>query len=767
MLSRTMAFLLGILALQQFSTLPSWPWLSALLLVLVLLLLLPHRRPVWQVLAALGFGLFWAALHAHWMLLERLNPELEGLDLSVQGIVSALPQDDGRRLRFEFLPLKASLDGEAVELNTRLRLNWYNDYPAEMAPGQQWQLLLRLKRPWGMMNPGGFDYEGWLYQQGLGATGYVRRSSENQVLADDAWSMPLQRQRHALQQGLMQALDGHPAQGIILALAIGDRSQMNDEQWKVLIATGTNHLVAISGLHVGLVAGFVFFLLRRLWGYCPVCSLWLPAPRAAAIGGMLAALLYAALAGFAIPTQRALLMLVVVLGAVFLQRPLVAGRALMLALWLVLLWQPTAVLAAGFWLSFAAVALILYGMQGRIGVRNWWWRWGRVQYLVSLGLLPLLILFFGRGSLSSPLANIIAVPWVSLLVVPPTLLGSALLVIHPGLGGLLLQAAAWLFQLLWPLLSWLEQLVPVLQLSLDGWPLLLAALGLVWLLLPRGWPLRSLGLVLCLPVLLLRPATPPHGEVWFTLLDVGQGQAAVIQTRHHALVMDTGPRFPSGFDTGSAVLLPYLHSRGIHRVDRLIISHSDTDHLGGAASLVEAMPVAEIFSGEARRMGWTEFEPCQRGLEWEWDGVHFRFLHPVRPLAEREGNDDACVLRVSHGGQVLLIGSDIEAAAERDLLVSGEPLRADVLVAPHHGSLTSSTPPFVEAVSPTWVLYSAGYRNRYGHPREEVMARYQGVGARQYISWQEGAMQMRLGGEEGITLQAHRSQARRYWHSPR
>jgi competence protein ComEC len=332
---------------------------------------------------------------------------------------------------------------------------------------------------------------------------------------------------------------------------------------------------------------------------------------------------------------------------------------------------------------------------------------------------------------------------------------------------LLLQAAAWLFQLLWPLLRWLEQQVPVLQLSLDGWPLLLAALGLVWLLLPRGWPLRAMGLLLCLPVLLLRPATPPDGEAWFTLLDVGQGQAAVIQTRHHALVMDTGPRFPSGFDTGSAVLLPYLQSRGIHRVDRLIISHSDIDHLGGAASLLEAMPVAGIFSGEARRMGWVEFEPCQRGLEWEWDGVHFRFLHPVRPLAEREGNDDACVLRVSSGGQVLLIGSDIEAAAEQDLLASGEPLRADVLVAPHHGSLTSSTLPFVEAVSPTWVLYSAGYRNRYGHPREEVMARYQGVGARQYISWQEGAMQMRLGAEEGITLQAYRSQARRYWHSSR
>ena len=762
--SGTIAFLFGVLTLQQFHSLPSWPWLL-LNIPLVLLLLRPRWRLWVGPLVAFAIGISWSALYAHWYLTDQFDLQLEGQDLLVQGVILSLPQLERQRARFEFKPYQASLDGQPVELRAGLRLNWYGSYPADLAPGQHWQLLVRLKRPWGMMNPGGFDYEAWLFQQGLGATGYVRTSADNQLLTDHSSSQPLQRLRHRLQLRLQTVLADHPAQGIISALSIGERGDMDDSQWAVLLSTGTNHLMAISGLHVGMVAGLLFFLMRLAWSYCPRCCLWLAAPRAAAIAGMLAGLGYAALAGFSIPTQRAVIMLAVVLGAVFLQRPLAAGRALAVALWLVLLWQPVAVLAAGFWLSFAAVALILYGMQGRQHTGGLWWKWGRVQWLVSLGLLPLLILFFGRGSLSSPLANLIAVPWVSMVVVPLTLLGTSMLWWWEAGGAWILLWAADTFQWLWPILQWLDSAVPVLRLPASGWPLMLAALGIAWLLLPRGWPLRPLGLILCLPVLFWRPAVPAVGEAWFTLLDVGQGQAAVIQTHQHTLIMDTGPRFPSGFNTGDAVLLPYLQTRGINRVDKLVISHSDNDHLGGARALVDGVEVLEVLSGESRNMDWLPHSPCQRGDEWEWDGVVFRFLHPERAMAERSGNDDACVLQIRAGAHVLLIASDIEAYGERQLLSNGEPLRADVLVAPHHGSLTSSTPPFVETVAPAWVLYSAGYRNRHGHPRDEVMARYRSIGATERITWQEGAIQVYLGGENMPQIQGYREQQKRYWHS--
>lgn len=763
MLSRTIAFLLGVLLLQHMPTLPAVPVL--VLLALFSLLSIPLRNHRWAVLcASFVFGFFWAAVYGHLQLANGLEPELEGEEVLLEGVVSSLPEYQSGRLRFLFAPDAASLDGTPVVVPPRLRLSWYKNYPPNLKPGQHWRLRVKLKRPWGMMNPGGIDYEAWLFEQGIRAKGYVRRSADNQLLTDTPWQVPLQRLRFSLLQQLQQALDEQPAAGVIIALALGVRDGISADQWQVFQATGTNHLVAISGLHVGLVASLMFFLSQGLWRRCARCCLILPASKAAALVALAGGVGYAALAGFSLPTQRAVLMLVVVLGANLLQRPVTSSRVLLLALWLVLLWQPTAILSAGFWLSFTAVAVILFGMNGRVNPGGLWWRWGRVQGLVTLGLLPLLLLFFGKGSLSAPLANLLAVPLVAFIIVPLTLLGTLLLPLWHDAAVQLLQLAAILVDKGWPALSWLTTHFPPIFSAAPGWTLAPALLGVIWLLMPRGWPQRSIGAALMLPLLLLHPVGPPTGAAEVTLLDVGQGLSVVVRTRHHAMVFDTGPHYRSGFNTGDAVLLPFLKAKGISRLDTLIISHGDNDHIGGARALLRGIITDQVLTSVPHKMAWVTNQPCRTGQRWQWDGVDFTMIHPDRLTRMARGNNDSCVLKVTAGTDSVLLTGDIEAGAERELLEDKAPLQAQVLVAPHHGSKTSSTEAFIEAVKPEWVLYPVGYRNRYGFPRPEIAQRYQRSGAEALQSYRSGAITFTLG-QGPIRPQCYRQHAIRYWHS--
>lgn len=755
------AFLGGILLLQSLPALPARSWCLLLLLIIPLLFFMGSR---WRIVLLAAAGFLWVLWHAGAILATALPEELEGRDVIAEGVVIAIPRLRERGMTLYLDIQHLSQAGEIRPVTCVVRLNWYGSVPTVQA-GERWRLKVRLKQPHGYMNPGGFDYEGWLFSRGIRATGYVRQGSENRRLSPaPAYSWRHWRQR--LYDTINMRLADHPFQGMILALAMGERQGISPDQWKVLRGTGTSHLVAISGLHIGLVAGLCFLSLRRLWSRSAILTLHLAAPRAAALGALAAAFLYAALAGFSIPTQRALIMVALAMAAVFVQcrwRPI---DVLALALWGVLLLDPLAVMAMGFWLSFTAVAVILFAMGGRIGLRGRWEQWGRLHWVAALGLAPLSLLFFQQQPLLAPLANVLAVPWVSLLVVPLVLAGSCLLAVVPALGGGLLTLAATLLSGLWTVLEWLADM-PLGQWFQTPplWAVLAAVPGVVLLLSPRGLPGRWTGAWWLLPLFLAVPARPPDHTLWFTLLDVGQGLAAVVRTRDHVLVYDTGPRFSAHFDTGAAVIVPFLRQQGIHHVDTLVLGHGDNDHIGGAASLLQSVSVGRVISSVPEKVPWRQARHCRAGQTWRWNGIVFRILHPL-PDRAFQGNDASCVLQISNGGQGILLTGDIESPAERALVRRyGKQLETPVLVVPHHGSRTSSSTAFLDAVAPAYGLFPVGYRNRYGFPALPVVARYRSRNVRLLDSAQHGAIRFVLDGRGELSAPTvYRNTARRYWH---
>ncbi|MFC1750384.1 DNA internalization-related competence protein ComEC/Rec2 [Pseudomonadota bacterium] len=756
------AFLLGIVAFQQLPMLPSVWWGVVMLPLMPLAFYFPHLRPLFWLVA----GFVYTFLHAGVILSSSLAPQLEGRDVTVEGVISSIPVVQVRRARFEYDIERVVSPGVTLNmLPRRVRLNIYNHFD-NLDVGQRWRLTVRLKQPHGFMNPGGFDYEAWLYRHKIRATGYVRTSDENRFLSDVAMGYQIDRWRSALSKKIDSALPNSEYAGVIKALAIGNREGISGEQWQVLLKTGTNHLMAISGLHVGLIAGLCFVLVRSVWVYFPGLMLRWPKHKAGAVAAILAALGYAAMAGFSIPTQRALIMVVVFMFGLLSQRYRRPVDGLLLALLLVLLLDPLAVMDAGFWLSFAAVGFILFVMSGRIDRKGGvWWRWGRVHVIMAVALLPITLLFFQKASLISPLANLFAVPWMTLCIVPLVLLGSTVLSISTIVGTWLLQLADVLLASGWYILEWCAQ-VPMAQLSFSpasSWLFIPAVIGCVWLLLPFGWPGRWLGLIWLATLFFVPFPRPSHGEAWFTLLDVGQGLATVIQTREHVLVFDTGPRFSDSFDTGAAVVLPFLRHLGMRRIDMMVVSHGDNDHLGGAHSILEDMPVDRILTSAQGKLQPFESFPCRAGNGWQWDGVVFEILHPTDVLLKSE-NDNSCVLKVTVDEVSLLMTGDIEHSAERQLVSRYQTsLSSDVLVVPHHGSKTSSTPEFINAVDPDWALIAVGYQNRFKLPNPEILERYRQKGITVLQSSRLGAVSFRVSLHGISDPEGFRFSNGRYW----
>ena len=777
-------FVLGAWGLQQMPVLPSLYWLAALIppaLISYQFRSNSQFKLLSQAslaLLVLGAGFMWAATFAHIRLADELPRQWEGQNIQIIGVVASLPQSLERSERFEF-DVEQVLTTEAI-VPRHISLSQYSDnfYGADSArgpaktgtfkPGQRWRLMVRLKRPHGTANPHGFDFEAWALERNIRATGSVKKDTDNQLLNAFVFrpGYLVEAAREKIRKRMTSVLADKPYGGVLQALAIGDDDSILQQDWQVFLRTGTNHLMSISGLHITMLASLAFGLTYAFWRRVEKLTLRLPARKAATVAGVIVALLYALLAGFSVPTQRTLYMLAVFAAALWSGRNVTIGHVLACALLLVVVLDPWAVMAPGFWLSFGAVAVIAYAIGGRLHRPHWLRVAINTQWAVTLGLLPLLLVLFQQVSIISPIANAFAIPLISLAVVPFTLLGALLPLDWPlqlahSIMAACMQLLQWLGDL--PFSTWQQHAPP-------AWTLFPALIGVLWMLLPRGFPMRWLGVIAFLPMFMLQPLHPEFGAMKVAVLDVGQGLAVTVRTATHTLLYDTGPRYSAQSDSGSRIVVPYLRGEGISQLDGLIVSHNDSDHSGGMASVLAQMPVdwvASSLAGNTPVLAAHEHMLCYAGQSWMWDGVRFDMLHPSPNSyedADIKDNNRSCVLRVTSQSGSLLLTGDVEREAEAELLESfADELASDVLIVPHHGSKTSSTPDFIAAVQPEVIIFTVGYRNRFGHPKQAVLERYAQIGSKAYRSDHDGAVLLNFASNKAIAITRWRYQARRYW----
>lgn len=773
MLLNALSFLLGIMLVQQLAELPPISSLLIVLMVSLIAIIILKRYTARRTLlirlmvmcCLVSAGATWLSLHARDYLDHRLAEDLAGQDFYVQGVVQGIPVKDGFVQRFILDVDTFELEDKSLQLPERLRLSWY--YGRKINAGERWRLLVRLKPPHGFFNPGSFDYEGWLYGQGIHATGYIRKSDDNQKLSD-ASPFSLDGLRQRISASIQQQLADEPHVGLVTALAVGDRSPIDNQHWDTLIRTGTNHLMAISGLHIGLAAAFGYWLTRRM---LPVTVMkYVPAQQLAMMAGLVVAVIYALLAGLSIPTQRALIMLTCFVGMLLFKRNSSSLNIMAVALLAILIWQPASVLSPGFWFSFLAVSVIFYVFSGRLASVGGWRvrirQWGWMQFSIALALFPFSILLFQQTSLVSPLANLILVPYVSFLVVPLVLLALLFMPVSTWLSESLFSLSNELLVWIWPFIDALSQhpWAYWVQASPE-WPVLaLALVGVALLLAPRGFPARWLGVVMLLPIVLNSSKKPEQGDFEAALLDVGQGLSMVVRTQNHSLVFDAGNRFGSRLDAGKSVVIPFLRHWSINELDKLVVSHGDADHIGGAQAVIDAFPRVEVVGQGIEELRANKKLACLKGQRWQWDGVEFEFLHPDEVQYSKR-NNRGCVLKVSASAGQLLIAADIEAKVEAKLVEAyGDNLQSTVLVVPHHGSKTSSTAAFLAMVKPQIALFPAGYRNRYHHPNAKVVERYRKLGTLNKYSGHIGAVKVMFDADEGVIVdEAYRQMHQKYW----
>lgn len=727
---------------------------------------------------------------------DALDPSLEGRDLQVTGVIAQMPQHDDSGTRFRLDVESARWAGESASeppptrVPGRIALGWYAEgtglwgrgaeeasalapplrHPDALHAGERWRLTVRLKAPHGNLNPHGFDQELQLWEQGVQATGYVRtgaRDARPERLAS-TWQHPVERAREAVRDAIFERVTDRRRAGVIAALVTGDQGAIDRADWDVYRATGVAHLMAISGLHITMFAWLAALLVGALWRCSTRLMLWLPAPQAALAGGVALAGLYALFSGWGVPSQRTVWML----ATVALLR--ITGRrwpwpcVWLLACAVVVTIDPWALMQAGFWLSFVAVAALFAtdAMAEAGQAMTWRHRLGRLareQGVVTLALTPLTLLLFQQVSVVGLIANALAIPWVTLVVTPLAMCGALL----PWAW----DAAAWAVQGLSWWLQWLAAL-PFATVSMAAPPLWAAVGGVaggVLLAMRLPWSMRLLGLPLLLPVLLWQAPRPPAGEFELLAADIGQGNAVLVRTATHSLLYDAGPRYSLESDAGHRVLVPLLRALG-ERLDTVVLSHRDSDHTGGAAAVLAMQPQAALLSSIEAGHPLQALRPAQRciaGQRWTWDGVDFEVLHPVAAdydAPSAKPNTVSCVLRIGKGRATALLAGDIERAQEAALVARSTEgaLRADALLVPHHGSKTSSSPPLLDAVQPRLALVQAGYRNRFGHPAAPVREAYEARGTAVIDSPHCGAALWSSRAPQ--EAQCERDTQKRYWH---
>ena len=730
----------------------------------------------WRIIGVFlcGFGL--TGLHVTHRLSEQLPPALNGHDVNLIGCVVQLPQHDSRRTRWLF-----RVNDDATQASTvrdrLLQLSWYvseeknpstikqNDKRHKITAGSCWQFTVRLRAIHGVRNPGGLDREKYALISNISATGYVRDPDNAKQLTI---GHGLNFWREQISAQISHALQGKKESArFIQALAVGDTRFIDAADWELLRASGLSHLIAISGFHVGIVASFFAMLAALIWYLFPIAGCYVPRPQAAAIAALVGAVIYAAVAGFSLPTVRTVLMIAIVVLARCLRRTQRSTETLALAMMMILIIEPLSVLTAGFWLSFAGVAWIIWCLpdQGKNSWKNRAYSLLSAQAVITIGLLPFTVGLFGQTSLVGPLINLIMIPWWSLIVIPLSLLGVVLEALHNTWGTILWQLAALAFNPSWSLVQFLaENDIALWWLPQPPWfAVPLAIFSGIWILLPRGVPGKPIALLLWLPLLYPQLNLPEKSAAQLIVFDSGQGLSVLVRTANHTLLYDMGAAQSDGFDTGEHIILPGLRALGVNHLDMLLVSHGDNDHRGGFPAIFRHYPAKDILTSY-QNLGSMHTRSCVAGQQWIWDQVHFRILHPPRYFPYL-GNDSSCVLQITTMHGTALLTGDISAVVERDIVRRWKnELQTDVIVVSHHGSKNASDQTFVSTINARWALISAGYGNRFHHPSIETINRWQDAGAQVVVTFNTGAQYVSLG-SDGVSVHSERTIRERLWDS--
>lgn len=772
MILSSFGFLLGILFTSQLHFLPSnFPVISAFCLSIVLLLYCRRQScrheffVISIVIVCFMLGFAWAVIRANDTLSWSLPASWEKSDIQVEGVVLNLPNVTTHATKFLFQIQSLNYLSEHSHPNAVVQLKWYQDVPL-IKPGQRWRLTVRLRQPRGLSNPGSFDYASYLFQAGIRATGYVNTRHAFELLDENATVASTESFRFLWNQTLSSLLDGRQFAGLIKALALGYRYEMTAMQWQVLQKTGTSHLMAISGLHVGMIAAFSLILFQMLFAVVLGQSRRYSPRQMAALFTMFVVWGYSLAAGFSVPTQRAAVMISVLLLCSLSKRHLSKSWALGIALWVVLLLAPFSVLSVSFWLSFTAVIVIFLILAVCEKQTSKLKTFFAVHVGLTLGLMPMTALYFQQVSLVTPLANFVAVPVVSFILLPLIWLGSLLAWLNPPLADIAFNLAEWVCDYLWRYLSYLAQWswssLAVSQWMSYGLAFMVLMVVIYFVSIKTQYKYILSGILV---FVFCGFGYSFHDSAVYkmSVLDVGQGLAIVVQTKNHVMVYDAGAALGPSYNMGNRVVVPFLRHQGIRQIDKLVISHGDNDHLGGAEAIHDMMKVNDVISGNPDMISWRSASHCRAGMKWIWDAVHFEVLHPSKRYKVR--NNNSCVIQISVGNKRFLLTGDIEATVERELVASaGQQLQADVLVVAHHGSKTSSTTEFLSKVQPAFAIVSAGYKNRYRQPHSSVIERFKSLSTQIINTAEAGAIMMKmLRFDSDIFVTNYRDQHRRFW----